>query len=293
MKLLHVLLIPVLAAAQADPPQLSEAARKLLRKPRSGNARLTFSDGKKVDGQVLWVTDQFVTFQTRTRLSCEDVEWSRVADVRWLGTPIREAVTLPVAYIWVGIFTGPFYIGNIIANVFRRISPPLRPPGGRWESVGDGGKSSLDFKGSTVHSRATIITHGRYSVAGDRLRMMPDGKPDSVVPFHIICRHLTLESVAGSFSYFGAVAPHHVAAPIVAEWNGPNSNLTFEPDGSFKEQKGEIRDGTFVRTATGVNIHWSDGQDWSAQIEHRHIVIRAGGVVTEYRYVPPGLEWGP
>jgi len=61
------------------------------------------------------------------------------------------------------------------------------------------------------------------------------------------------------------------------------------------EQQWEVRKGTFENSATSVNMHWTDstgpgGAEWIAQIKHRHILVSVGGVLTEYHYVPPGIE---
>jgi hypothetical protein len=122
---------------------------------------------------------------------------------------------------------------------------------------------------------------------------MSDGEPETMIPFRFNCRQIILDGPAGAFGL--RTAPSHVSAPIVGEWGNKSSTLNFKPDGGFEERKEEVRKGTFERTPTGLRIHWVDaqgpgGQEWSAQIEHRHIVVRIGSVVTEYRYVPPRLE---
>jgi hypothetical protein len=286
MKLLHILLISGLVAGQTNQAQLSEAARKLLRRPRTGDARLTWPDGRKKKGQIIRVTDQFVTFEAKNRSSCEDVELSKIANVHWLGTPRQDAAGRVEAAIVIGAFAAPFYLGYAIADPFRRISPPLRPLSGTWESIGDGGKSTLEFKGLTVQWRTTVISHGRYSVVQDRLHLVPVGAPETVIPFRIQCWQLRLGSEL--FGFWNA--PRHVAPPIVGQWGDAETTVNFKPDGTFEERKGDVRKGTFVRTAGGLDIHWSDGQDWTAQIEHRQIVVRLGSQVTKYRYVPPGLD---
>jgi hypothetical protein len=68
--------------------------------------------------------------------------------------------------------------------------------------------------------------------------------------------------------------------------------LILKADGSIQERKTDLRTGSFERTSRGVTIHWTDDQGpggalWDAQIQHRHIVVRLGGVVTEYHYIPP------
>jgi hypothetical protein len=197
MKLLYFLM-PLLAGGQTNQAQLSEAAKKLLHKPRTGDARLTWPDGRTKDGQIIRVTDQFVTFEAKNRLSCEHVELSAIAEVRWLGKPGQDiGPQIEMALLWA--YMTPFALGYTIADPFRRISPPLRPPNGTWESTGDGGRNTLEFKGLTVQWRTTIISHGRYSVLQDRLHLMPDGAQDAVLPFHVQCRQLRLGSEVFGF----------------------------------------------------------------------------------------------
>jgi hypothetical protein len=285
MKLLYFLMVPLLVGGQTNQAQLSEAAKKLLHKPRTGDARLTWPDGRKKDGQIIRVTDQFVTFEAKNRSSCEDVELSAIAEVRWLGARGQDVGPyVEAALLWA--FLAPFYLGYAIADPFRRISPPLRPLSGTWESIGDGGKSTLEFKGLTVQWRTTVISHGRYFVVQDRLHFVPAGAPETVIPFRIQCRQLRLGSEVFGFWF----APRHVAPPIVGQWGGSEATVNFKPDGTFEERKGEIRKGTFERTPTGLKIRWPEGEAWNAEIEHRHIVVRLGSQITKYRYVPPSPE---
>jgi hypothetical protein len=294
-KLILLTLIPVTLVAQND--QLSEAARKLLRKPRVGNAQVTRSDGRQDDGRIVRVTDQFVTFETSIKPpSCENIELSKIVAVRWLGTTNNRPSSEYGAIVLLGAVLAPQFAGYAIADPFRRISPPLQPLRGTWEAVAQsrgGSTSAMDFKGSTVEGHFTIVREGHYSVERDQLHMMLDGEPETVIPFRFSCRELILDGPTGALGL--RKVPSHVSAPIVGEWGNKTSTLNFRLDGSFEERNEEVRKGTFEQTAAGLKIHWTDGrglggQEWGAQIEHRHIVVRLGSVVTEYRYVPPGLE---
>jgi hypothetical protein len=289
-KLILLILMPAMLLGQDN--QLSEAARELLNQPRLGSAQLTWSDGRKEDGRVVRVTDQFVTFDANRKPStCENVELSKIEAVQWQSSSenLGSAVLL-------GAVLSPFYMGSAVADPFHRMFPPLRPLRGIWESIrrsNNGVKSSLYFDGSTVQSREVTVKRGRYHAERDRLYMMFDGGPETVVQFHFKCRELILDSP--SVTYMSVRdTPHRVFAPIVGEWQRSGSVLYLRPSGSFEERKEELRKGAFEMTATGVRIHWADsqgpgGEEWSAQIKHRHVVARVGGVTKEYRYVPPGF----
>ena len=286
-KLILLILIPAMLAGQSG--ELSQAARKLVTRPRVGEARLTLSDGRTEDGRILQITDHFLTFRaSQSPFGCEDIEISRVAAVHWLST---QGIGLGDS-IYYAIILAPFFAGYVIVNVFRGMStPPLQ---GRWESVAQPGvlKSTLEFNGSTVKARATAVRHGHYSVSGGSLHMMFDGtSSEIVIPFQMNCGALILHGSGRPAIYSEWPITSPASDPIVGEWhNIPWSALNLKSDGSFEEQKEELRQGTFERTSKGVNIHWADdqgpgGPEWSAQIKHRHLVVRLGPVVTEYRYV--------
>jgi hypothetical protein len=293
--LILLILIPATMAGQNR--QLSEAAAKLLRKPQLGNAQLTRSDGRKDEGRIVRVTDQFITFETNSKpSSCENVELSKVAAVHWLGTTNNRSASEFGGIVLLGALLAPQFAGYAIADPFRRISPPLQPLRGTWEAVNQsrgGSASTMKFKGSTIEGHFTTVRNGHYSVGRDQLHMMFNGEPETVIPFRFNCTQLILDSPAGTLGW--SKAPSHVSGPIVGEWGNKSLTLNFKLDGSFEERKEEVRSGTFEQTAAGLKIHWNDGQgqggqEWNAQIEHRHMVIRIGSVVAEYRYVPSGLE---
>ena len=157
-----------------------------------------------------------------------------------------------------------------------------------------GSKSALYFDGSTVQSREVTVKEGHYRVEQDRLYLMFDGGIETVTPFRFDCWKLILDSPAATFTSAQDTA-HRASAPIVGVWYSSGSFLDLKPNGTFASRKEELRKGTFEMTATGARIHWADsqgpgGEEWSAQFKHRHLVIRAGGVTVEYKYVPPGLD---
>ncbi len=294
-KLIPLIVIPALLLGQ---DQLSEAAQELLSKQQFGFAQLTLSDGRNEDGRIVRVTDQFVTFVTnRKPPGCENVELSKVAAVFWHPASKRISSSELGSAVYLGAVLSPFFVIHEAADPFRRMFPPLRPPRGEWESIRPspgGEKSSLYFDGETVKHREVTVKQGRYHVEENRLHMMFDGEPERVTQFRFNCAELILDSPPAKF-YSVSAAPHRASPPIVAEWHtSSGSVLDLRPDGILEERKEEHRNGTFEMTTKGVKIHWTDsqgpgGEDWSAQIKHRHVLVRIGSVTTEYRYVPPGF----
>lgn len=294
--LILLILIPVMLVAQNSQP--SADAAKLLRKRQLGQARITRLDGVTEDGRIVRVTDQFVTFETKPS-SCENIELSKIGAVHWLGnTNNGLASNHPAAEfggtILLGAVLAPLFAGYAIADPFRRVSPPIQPLRGTWEAVAQSrDTSSMEFKGSTVEGHFTTVREGHYSVVQDQLHVTLSGEPERVSPFRFNCTELILDGPTGTLRLWKA--PIHFSEPIVGEWGNQRLSLNFNPDGSFVERKEEVRKGTFEQTSAGLKIRWTDGQgpggqEWSAQIKHRHIVVQLGSVATEYRYVPSGLE---
>ncbi|HEY6393675.1 MAG TPA: hypothetical protein VIX89_20500, partial [Bryobacteraceae bacterium] len=150
-KLIPLILFP--ATLLGQDAQLSEAARQLLSKPRLGSAQLTWSDGRKEDGRIVRVTDQFVTYVTnRKPSSCENVELSKVAAVQWRNAPKGGSSSEAAAAVYLGAVLSPFFVVHEVGDPFRRMFPPLQPLRGQWESIHrsrTGVKSTLHFQGST------------------------------------------------------------------------------------------------------------------------------------------------
>jgi hypothetical protein len=270
---------------------LSAPVTKLLRKPRIGEAWLTMRDGRIQRGRVVRVTDRFVAFATNERpLVCADLELSEIDSVQWLpvkgqGNPVSDALEGGL----LAVLITPFFVVSVVANRFERISPPLEPLHDSWVAR----DSSLEFQGNTVKYRKITRKRGHWSVEADRLHLVVDGEPETVVPFHFDCGALVLDNHAAVFQEFHQ--PSRAMEPIIGDWNRAGMRLSIRPDGSFSEGDAEIRSGTFTNTTSSVTIQWTDstgpgGAQWVAPIRHRHIVISIGGVTTEYHYVPPGQD---
>jgi hypothetical protein len=295
-KLARFMLLPAMLLGQN--PQLSDAAQKLVNRPRLGIAQLTWVDGRTQKGRIVRVTDQFIAFETNIRPPvCESVELSKVAAVQWFRTPGEGgAGSRAAGVVFLGAILAPFYVGNAAADPFKRISPPLNPLRGSWELNGPSRgalKSSLVFKGKTVEYRTITGKRGRWSVERDLLRLTFDGEPDSVTSFHFDCGELILDNPTSKLRE--GSDRKRATQPIVGDWHGSRYKLNLKSDGTVIEQKGEVRNGTFENSATSVKMHWTDstgpgGAEWIAQIKHRHILVSVGGVLMEYHYVPPGIQ---
>jgi hypothetical protein len=283
-----------------DPPnhKISDAANKLLRKPRLGSAELTWADGRKQKGRFLRVTNEFIAFQTDFRRSaCENVALSEIADVKYFRAPGEPGAGSDVARVVGGVFLMaflvPYVVADAVAEPFRQT--PLKPLRGTWEASGpsDGHVgSSLDFTGNKVVYRTTIRKRGRWSIERGELHLAVDGEPEWITSFHYECEELVLDNPAEKFREWGNRS--RPAGPIVGDWHGRQTRLTIDLDGRLFEEKDVVRDGTFQNTSASVNMHWADstgpgGTEWTAQIAHRHIVVSIGGATTEYHDLKPSF----
>jgi hypothetical protein len=261
---------------------LSDAARDLVRKPKPGYAQLTLVDGRKEEGRILRVTDDFVSFRGRGR--CEDIELAKIAKIRRLRTPGQPPADVE-DYIGEAIMLGmlvPF------ASVSWAMEKLKSPPS--WESGGGVG-GRLKFNGLVVKGDVTLVKHGLYSVATDGLHLAFDNAPEKVIPYVRACEALVLDNPVGRLDL--TEPPKHVSAPIVGRWGNRFYSLNLKPDSRFEERKEEVRSGTFERTASGLRIRWTDadgwgGREWTGRIEHRRVVVRIGPVVARFQYVNSG-----
>ncbi len=298
-RLICVMLAPAMLLGQSS--NLSAAARKLLANPQLGEAELTWSDGRKEPGRIAQVNNQFVAFvagpeaKSLQTSACENVELSKVADVRWRHVPGDNSASRLGNEIFFGALFAPFFIGDAVANPFRRISPPLEPLRGTWESTGrsfGGRKSTLVFEGSKVSRADLNVKRGRYHAEMGRLHMTYDDGSGMVTAFGFKCGKLFLDNPSDEFGL--STIHHQVAAPIVGEWRGSRSTLNLKSDGSFEETKWETNDGTFKKTAAKVTIHWAASQgsgigEWFGAVKNHHLVFRVGAATAEYSYEPPGF----
>jgi hypothetical protein len=167
--------------------------------PQIGSAELRLAGGEALTGSISRVTNQFVAFMTSTKAgACEDVDLSRITAVKWLKAARRPNAAEIVAVDAFALpFVAPFYAGHAVANLFRQMSPPLKPLRGIWEPGGPARGalvSRLEFTGDTVSYVTTTSQRGGWAVEQDRLRLTFEGEPESVRSFHFDCGALVLEN---------------------------------------------------------------------------------------------------
>jgi len=289
---LVTLLVVSLAATPVPNGEIPVTARKLLTKPRYSHVEVIRTDGRIEKGILLRVTNKFVALQPLPRTAaCEDIPLSEVAAWRWLPLPGRKISDVAKKPLWMIAFA-PGLIAEVVAEPFRKISPPLNPLRGEWEVVGGsrgGTKGSLNFRGATVKYRGSISTAGRWWNDEGKLHLAIGGTPERVTSFHFQCDNLVLDDTseqlnAGNRASLGS-------SPILGDWGHGGMWLTLHGDGVLEEHQIIEREGSFQNTSTSVTIHWSDasgpgGGKWVANIRHGRIVVVIGGVETEFHYVP-------
>jgi hypothetical protein len=211
--------------------------------------------------------------------------------VQSVQTPGDQDVVSPVDEVALFAVFLPFFVADAVVEPFKRVSPPMRPLRGTWESGGSRAmpKGSLEFTGDTVKCRSMTSKRGHWSAENGRLHLTWDGEPEWVGRFHFECGNLVVENPSEVFT---ASNGSQVTAPIVSDWYRNDHYLNLKPDGSVTEQKFWTRSGTFENSSTGVRMHWTDstgpgGGEWIAQIKHRRIIVSVSGVTAKFHYKPP------
>jgi hypothetical protein len=189
------------------------------------------------------------------------------------------------------VFLTPFFVGHAIATPFKKISPPLNPLRGDWEHTELAirpTKSTLTFQGTSVNYEGPALKRGKWSSEGKSLSLAFDEVTAVSSPFRIACGDLILES---PFTIFrNSNRRRRRVSPVVGDWRSDNSELLIKADGTFVQEKMEKREGTFQKNSGALTIHWKSGDEWTATIQHRHILVKLGGVSKEFHYAPPGNE---
>lgn len=279
---------------------LSASVKKLLRKPRVGSAELTLRYGRTESGRIVRVTDEFISLATLRRLDCEDVPLSAVTAVRWLPEPRAQGQPSTVSYAVQMVFVGafiwvPLLVEEPITTLFQRISPPLKPLSGSWDLDGSSHsdlQSTLEFQGRAVTERLSRREEGHWSAEQGQLHLNTPGKTDRVTSFHISCgTSLVLEPSSEALECSHC---NRVTATVVGDWRGEKHWLNLKNDGTFVEQRFDIRKGVFISTPKTLEIRWDDSigpgsGPWTGRIEHRRLIVRVAGVTRKYHYDAPGI----
>jgi hypothetical protein len=285
MRVIPLFLIPALLFCQTA--DLSDAAKTLATKPKSGYAELKLKDGSKIRGGVLRINGNSVTLQTP--VSCKEIGLSKITAVHWIHDLPRvtpDPVETTIYLTFFALIFGPILGYSALVERFK--STPVNPPSGNWDSAGgfhEGFHASLAFNGNAVYARFTIRKHGKYSVLQNRLHITFEGQPETVTAFHFNCTQLVIDTLGG----FDLSTTSHADTPLVGTWYGYQSTLKLTRDGNVEEEKQMAPFGTVNRTPTGVTIHWLErdvpgGQDWSLQIRHRCLLLRLGKNLMKFHY---------
>jgi hypothetical protein len=175
--------IPFLIAAPAD--DLPASVQDLLNKPRYGEARVTWMDGRQSEGSVKRVTDQFVTFAPRSG-ACENVELPKISSIDWI--QLRVSDDFPLWSIPLLPFVG----------LWENLTPSVRAPFlGDWRSTDvstDGRFSRVGINSDqSIWREEVIIKKGIYRIDHGTLYITYAGSaPDEAMRTQFVCDELLL-----------------------------------------------------------------------------------------------------
>jgi hypothetical protein len=284
---LSSLLIPALIAGPND--QLSEPARKLLRKPRLGNARVAWVDGTQSNGYILRITNQSVAFLHSG--ACESVDLARIAKVRSLPDRDRtfEAIMMVLAAPLYLIYPLP---GGALVEGLRYVFSARML--GEWESA-TGQEVVLQddaYMRHYVERREVVDKSGQYRIEGAMLYVTYEGSGAvEVIPIRFACDKL----IAGAAASLTLAAepghqPRPAADPIVGQWLESHrlgaTTWDFKPGGAFHMRTESRVVGEFAKTKQGLQVDWMDGSAvelWDVRVKDDRLFITVGGSTVEYR----------
>jgi hypothetical protein len=276
----------------ADPvTQGSDSVRDLLRKPRTGEARINLRDGTHVDGTITRVTDQFLTVNGPR--ACENVEISRIASVKWLGPQDENFVVLIPYYLMIGSVLAPLAVIEGFRRVFGHDSMF-----GAWEpvdvSAGRIVRIELREPGQIIREEV-MVRRGHYEMTGGQLQLKDKANGTlETIPLRFVCDQLILEQAAVVHTLRTQYPQLQQATnPIIGTWLDGNRTdghyWDFSPSGEFTiwTQIGRMQ-GSFEKTKTGIRVTWANAggtrsEDWLIRRTSDHLVMTEGGKTTEYQ----------
>jgi len=295
MKLLNIavsiLLIPSLVAGDQ---KLSHDAKALLKRPRLGAAEITWGSGTHNRADIVRVTDGFVALRSGSGPTCENVEWARIAKVKWYKPghsepyfpPLAIALLIPLIPIVVieELFTHPEDIGTAfeligllpaygvqaLFSAAKRSIGHHDPKLGSWEAAhpqpGQGIERIKfdDRQGQRIERQVVAVRAGRYRLEDGKLYTRYDDDADNETS--ALIRFECDELVSTSPVYLRLrthTVPDHAGAPIVGRWwkehgvEGPDI-WEFRADGTFQvERLLERSSGFYKKTDGTVDIQWT------------------------------------
>lgn len=290
----------IAALLEAQPPSV----RALLSKPRLGVVRLTRNDGTVLDGRLVRVTNQFVTFQSKA--TCENVELPSIAAIKAIKTkePFKMADAGGGIAWWL---LSPVWLFAWLLS----LSPDNHDPAlGIWEPVFaplDGSVTRIQI-GSRIRRKRMLIRKGRYQIQGQKLLLkfepFQEGtSSEQTLPFRFECTRLALD---GQWLTVASAQLRPASAPIVARWHDARWYDTiskteaellaweFRPDGTFQREtftQSDQEDGVFLRQGDGIHVQFRGNsrpdheEDWKIRAKSGHLWITRDGGTTEYKHV--------
>lgn len=260
--------------------QYPESVRNLLEKPWGGPAQLTFQNRTRKEGQVLRVTDQYVTFTEGNALlgggPCTQIELSRLAGAKYTGISDTGEDT------FLGIVFAPLWIP---AQIFFWVHP--NPIEGLWQSAVSQGDSMsvLEFRGDLVDIESASVSEGRYRFDRGMLYLSPSLGTDQAISVTMSCGDVLSVGPLRLQSYRSHRDRDHAYAPIVGYWASnylpPRTAWDLREDGTFRKEV-ITAPVTMKFKRSYDRIRLDSGEEWTFRRNRTHLSITKGGVTTEY-----------
>jgi hypothetical protein len=286
--------IPFLLAAPAD--ALPKSVADLLDKPRSGEARLTWVDGRQAEGRIQRVTDQFVTLAAQKGSgACENVELSKISSIDWVPRtgngeyfPLWAAPLLPALWIYESIRQSHSVRGAFLGD-WRTTETSTA---GRYSRVGFGYDRS-------IWREDVAVKNGTYRIEGGSLYVTyAGGSAEEAARLEFVCNELVLDAVTArhQLRFWVSAARGAASDPIIGRWTEGDfrhGNIwEFKQGGAFDLRITEhYLQGSFKKDQDTIRVRWKSTprlpkEDWklrlTGELSRAQLYITAGGTTTAY-----------
>jgi hypothetical protein len=287
------LVSPFLFAAPAD--ELPASVANLLNKPRYGEARLTWVDGRQSEGRIQRVTDQFVTLaQQKGSGACENVELSKISSIDWVPRtgsgeyfPLWAIPLLPALWVQDSIRQSHSVRGAFLGD-WRTIEAST----GRYSRVGFGYDRS-------VWREDVVVKNGTYRIEGGNLYVTYAGGPEEeATRLQFVCNELTLDALTAKHQlrFWASAVQSPASAPITGRWTEGDFRhgdiWEFRTDGSLEVRTMQrFLRGSFKQDQGTIRIRWKSPaglprEEWQVTLtgDHHadHLFITAASRTIEY-----------
>jgi hypothetical protein len=295
MKFLCILLIPALIAGPPDQPPLSNAVKKLLRKPRVGAAELTWRDGTKDRVGILRVTESFISLQRANR-PCENVELTRIARIKWNGYEGTGDFDDFGLLVFALVFP-PSLLVSLPLRAAKRAIGSHDAKLGSWETMlGNQEVERVRFAYSghepgegVIFEQKAYIQRGHYRLAEGILYTRDDADPyETAVPMHLDCANLQV----GSLSLQAQSQRARASSPIVGRWSNRETVWEFREDGAFQTERIESQmSGFYTKSKYGIKVAWNSPvaarEEWKGRQTNQSLFITRNSTTTEFKRREP------